>query len=89
MLKLAKCLAPPLNDWASEITAALNIISSDDGRATLELILRNSEGMDINKEPSVGLFESIVSGLVVSCKSGPLPADSFTFVFPVYCFRAI
>lgn len=84
MLKLARCLAPPLNDWASEITAALNIISSEDVRSALEIIPRSSEGEDINKEPAVGIFERIVSGLVVSCKSGPLPADSFTFVFPVY-----
>ncbi|KAH0448399.1 hypothetical protein IEQ34_022199 [Dendrobium chrysotoxum] len=80
MLKLARCLAPPLNDWASEITAALNIISSEDARTVSDLIPPISEGEDINKWPSVGLFERIVSGLVVSCKSGPLPADSFTFI---------
>ncbi|KAI0489335.1 hypothetical protein KFK09_029177 [Dendrobium nobile] len=83
MLKLARCLAPPLNGWASEITAALNIISSEDARTVSDLIAPISEGEDINKWPSVGLFERIVSGLVVSCKSGPLPADSFTFVFPI------
>jgi hypothetical protein len=38
---------------------------------------------DSKKKPSSGLFEQIVNGLTIACKAGPLPADSFTFVFPV------
>ncbi|KAK8951558.1 hypothetical protein KSP39_PZI003863 [Platanthera zijinensis] len=82
MLKLARCLAPPLNNWASEITAALNIISSEDLRTVCELIPPINEE-EMTNGPSVGIFERIVTGLLASCKSGPLPADSFTFVFPI------
>nr|POE53190.1 isoform 2 of protein ilityhia [Quercus suber] len=38
---------------------------------------------EANERPSLGLFERIINGLSVSCKSGPLPVDSFTFVFPI------
>lgn len=82
MLKLAKCIAPPLCNWAPEIAAALHIISTKEGHILSELISSTGEG-DIQEKPSIGLFERIIAGLSISCKGGPLPADSFTFVFPI------
>ncbi|KAG6482942.1 hypothetical protein ZIOFF_059581 [Zingiber officinale] len=81
MLNLAHCLAPPLSIWAHEIAAALRLISAKDVHVVLELT-PSVEGQ-VPKRPSLGIFEQIVNGLLVSCKDGPLPADSFTFIFPV------
>ncbi|PKA55682.1 hypothetical protein AXF42_Ash011974 [Apostasia shenzhenica] len=82
MLKLARCLAPPFNNWANDITAALHIISSEDACSVFELIPPMLEG-EMSKGPSMSLFERIIQGMSVSCKFSPLPADSFTFVFPI------
>lgn len=48
----------------------------------LDLIPIAGDG-EANESPSLGLFERIINGLSVSCKPGPLPVDSFTFVFPI------
>ncbi|PIA40115.1 hypothetical protein AQUCO_02500083v1 [Aquilegia coerulea] len=80
MLKLARCLAPPLSNWASEIAAALRIISTEEVLVVWELAPLVSEGESRGKQ-SVGLFERIISGLLISCKSCSLPVDSFVFVF--------
>ena len=81
MRKLARCLVPPLGDWAPEIAAALRIISTQDGRlvALDSSIMPRIDESDLN----LSLFESIVSGLSNSCRGSPLPADSFTVIFPV------
>lgn len=82
MLKLARCIAPPLCNWAPEIAAALRIISSEDVHLVWELMPQVVEG-EVHQKPTLSFFEQIVTGLSVSCKSEPLPADSFTFIFPV------
>ncbi|XP_058094955.1 protein ILITYHIA isoform X2 [Magnolia sinica] len=82
MLKLARCLAPPLCNWAPEIAAALRIIVTAEVRIVWELIPLVGEG-EVQERPSMGLFERIIAGLLISCKAGPLPADSYTFVFPI------
>ncbi|KAL5712127.1 eIF-2-alpha kinase activator GCN1 [Ranunculus cassubicifolius] len=82
MLKLARCLAPPLCDWAPDIAAALKIIYSDEILVMWELAPLTAE-KESKGRASVGLFERIVSGLSLSCKYGPLPVDSFVFVFPI------
>jgi hypothetical protein len=83
MLRLARCLAPPLCNWALEIAAAIRVISVDDFEMTLDLMPVTMEEDD-KKKSSPGLFEQIVNGLIVACKAGPLPADTFTFIFPVF-----
>lgn len=83
MLKLAKCVAPPLCNWALQLTSALRIISSENAHILWELLPPPVVEGDAHKRSSVGIFEQIVMGLSVSCKAGPLPADSFTFVFPI------
>jgi hypothetical protein len=83
MLRLARCLAPPLCNWAPEIAAAIRVISVDDFEMTLDLMPVTMEEDD-KKKSSPGLFEQIVNGLIVACKAGPLPADTFTFIFPVF-----
>uniref|UniRef100_A0A0E0D5U2 TOG domain-containing protein n=1 Tax=Oryza meridionalis TaxID=40149 RepID=A0A0E0D5U2_9ORYZ len=82
MLNLARCTAPPLCNWAPEIAAAIRVIAVDDFEMVMDLMPVIVEE-DSNKKSSPGLFEQIVTGLTVACKAGPLPADSFTFVFPV------
>nr|CAB3498404.1 unnamed protein product [Digitaria exilis] len=81
MLMLARCTAPPLCNWAPEIAAAIRVISVGDFEMILDLMPVIME--EDSKKPSSGLFEQIVNGLTIACKAGPLPADSFTFIFPV------
>ena len=82
MVKLSKCTAPPLCNWAIDIATALRLIMNDDDNVLWYLIPSLSEG-ETNERPSLGLFERAINGLSVSCKYGPLPVDSFTIVFPV------
>ncbi|CAN6287018.1 unnamed protein product [Urochloa humidicola] len=82
MLRLARCTAPPLCNWAPEIAAAIRVISVGDFEMVLDL-MPVIVGEDSKKIPSSGLFEQIVNGLKIACKAGPLPADSFTFIFPI------
>lgn len=71
----------PLCNWALDIATALRLIVTEEVHVDSDLIPSVGEAAK-NKE-SLCLFERIVTGLTVSCKSGPLPVDSFTFVFPV------
>ncbi|XP_057471002.1 protein ILITYHIA [Actinidia eriantha] len=82
MVKLSKCTAPPLCNWAIDIATALRLIMNEDNNVLWDLIPSLSEG-EINERPSLGLFERAINGLSVSCKYGPLPVDSFTIVFPI------
>ena len=83
MLRLARCTAPPLCNWATDIAAAIRVMSVEDLEMVLDLMPVIMEE-DSKKRPSPGLFEQIVTGLTAACKAGPLPADSFTFIFPVF-----
>ncbi|KAL0317538.1 UNVERIFIED_CONTAM: protein ILITYHIA [Sesamum angustifolium] len=71
-----------LSNWALEIATALRLIATEETSILWELFPSIGEEED-NGTPSLGLFERLVSGLTSSCKSGPLPVDSFTFIFPV------
>ncbi|KAK4487622.1 hypothetical protein RD792_005728, partial [Penstemon davidsonii] len=82
MVKLSRCTVDPLCNWAIEIATALRLIATEEIAFLLELFPPVGEGED-TEAPSLGLFERLVSGLSISCKSGPLPVDSFTFIFPV------
>ncbi|XP_075657707.1 protein ILITYHIA [Castanea sativa] len=82
MVKLARCTAPPLCNWALDIATALRLIVTEEDRLVFDLIPSGGDE-EANERPSLGLFERIINGLSVSCKSGPLPVDSFTFVFPI------
>ncbi|KDP23748.1 hypothetical protein JCGZ_23581 [Jatropha curcas] len=82
LVKLAGCTAPPLCNWALDIATALRLIVTEDVSVLLDLILAVGEA-EANERPSLGLFERIINGLSISCKSEPLPVDSFTFVFPI------
>lgn len=72
----------PLCNWALDIATALRLIVTEEVRIHLDLVALVGEG-EVNEKPLLGLFERIVNGLIASCKSGPLPVDSFTFIFPV------
>ncbi|XP_022719011.1 protein ILITYHIA isoform X2 [Durio zibethinus] len=80
-VKLSRCLVYPLCNWALDIATALRLIVTDEVHIQWELV--SSVDEEAEERPSLGLFERIVYGLSVSCKSGPLPVDSFTFVFPI------
>ncbi|KAJ1414656.1 TOG domain [Sesbania bispinosa] len=82
MVKLSKCTAPPLCDWALDISTALRLIVTDEVHLLLDLVPSIAEE-EVNERPSLGLFERILDGLSTSCKSGALPVDSFSFVFPI------
>eukprot|EP00257_Ricinus_communis_P017959 XP_015576531.1 protein ILITYHIA [Ricinus communis] len=82
LVKLARCTAPPLCNWALDIATALCLIATAEVSVLPNLIPTVGKG-ETNERPSLGLFERIIAGLSVSCKSGPLPVDSFTFVFPI------
>ncbi|XP_050224461.1 protein ILITYHIA [Mercurialis annua] len=81
-VKLAQCTASPLCNWALDIATALRLIATEEVSILLNLIPAVADG-EANERPSLGLFERIITGLSISCKSGPLPVDSFTFVFPI------
>ncbi|XVF57046.1 hypothetical protein PTKIN_Ptkin06aG0171600 [Pterospermum kingtungense] len=80
-VKLSQCLVHPLCNWALDIATALRLIATDEGCSQWELV--PSVDDEAEERASLGLFERIVNGLSVSCKSGPLPVDSFNFVFPI------
>ncbi|KAJ8770180.1 hypothetical protein K2173_011515 [Erythroxylum novogranatense] len=82
LVKLSRCTAPPLCNWAFDIATALCIIETEEGSILLDLVPPAGKG-ETNGKPAPALFERIIHGLHVSCKSGPLPVDSFTFVFPI------
>ncbi|KAL1214916.1 Protein ILITYHIA [Cardamine amara subsp. amara] len=78
LVKLARCTVQPMCNWALEIATALRLIAIDevdassDFRPSLDKAGKTDE-----------LFERIINGLSVTCKSGPLPVDTFTFIFPI------
>ncbi|KAH0938797.1 hypothetical protein HID58_006258 [Brassica napus] len=79
MVKLARCTVQPLCNWALEIATALRLIAIDEVDASSDF----RPSVDKAGKTYEGLFERIVNGLSVSCKSSPLPVDSFTFIFPI------
>eukprot|EP00250_Pteridium_aquilinum_P013931 c21667_g1_i1 orf=228-8111(+) len=81
MVELAGCVAPSLRHLATDLAAALTIISTSQF-SILQDIINVSKGPDSHKrKPTV--IERVVTGLVVACKEGPLPAPTFAFVFPI------
>ncbi|XP_050384454.1 protein ILITYHIA [Argentina anserina] len=82
MVKLSRCTAPPLCNWALDIATALRLVVTEEDRLLLDMISSLGQG-DADDRPSLSLFERIINALSVSCKSGPLPVDSFTFIFPI------
>ncbi|XP_071733980.1 protein ILITYHIA [Rutidosis leptorrhynchoides] len=81
MVKLAKCTAAPLSNWGLDIATALRLIATTDPHVSWDQLSSLGEGD--HERSSLSLFERVMHGLSVSCKYGPLPVDSFTFVFPI------
>ncbi|KAJ0229809.1 Protein ILITYHIA [Hirschfeldia incana] len=79
MVKLARCTVQPLCNWALEIATALRLIAIDEVDTSSDF----QPSVDKAGKTYEGLFERIVNGLSVSCKSCPLPVDTFTFIFPI------
>ncbi|KAG6737613.1 hypothetical protein POTOM_059141 [Populus tomentosa] len=82
LVKLSRCTTAPLCHWALDIANALRLIVTKDVSVFLDLIPIAGD-REAYESPSLGLFERIINGLSMSCKPGPLPVDSFTFVFPI------
>ncbi|KAK2365272.1 protein ILITYHIA [Trifolium repens] len=82
LVMLSRCTAPPLCDWALDISTAIRLVVTDEVHLLLDLAPSVAEE-EVNQRPSHGLFERIIDGLSTSCKSGALPVDSFSFVFPI------
>ncbi|KAL9269136.1 ILITYHIA-like protein [Drosera capensis] len=82
LVKLSRCLAPPLCNFALDIATGLRLIVAEESHVVWDLIpLFVGEETDEMQRPS--LFERITNELSVSCKFGPLPVDTFKFVFPI------
>ncbi|KVI07286.1 Armadillo-like helical [Cynara cardunculus var. scolymus] len=82
VVKLSRCTAPPLSNWGLDIATALRLITTTEPYVSWDRLSSLGEG-DHNDRSSLSLFERVMHGLSVSCKSGPLPVDSFRFIFPV------
>uniref|UniRef100_A0A803KNN2 TOG domain-containing protein n=1 Tax=Chenopodium quinoa TaxID=63459 RepID=A0A803KNN2_CHEQI len=82
LVKLSQCIAPPLKNWALDIGTALRLIEVEESHIILDLISA-IDTEESNERPSLGLFNRVVNGFTVSCKYGPLPVDTFLFVFPI------
>ncbi|XP_062006271.1 protein ILITYHIA [Rosa rugosa] len=82
MVKLSRCTAPPLCNWGLDIATALRLVVTEEDRLLLDMISSVGQG-EADDRPSLSLFERIINAISASCKSGPLPVDSFTFVFPI------
>ncbi|GLJ35635.1 hypothetical protein SUGI_0716270 [Cryptomeria japonica] len=82
MEKFARCVAPPVRHLALDIAAALRTLATSKSSVVEELVLP-SDTPNAQEKKVPGIFERIVAGLVTACKDGPLPADSFTFIFPI------
>ncbi|KAI4338617.1 hypothetical protein MLD38_023653 [Melastoma candidum] len=82
LVMLSRCTAPPLCNWGLDIAAALRLIVNTDDDMLLNLI-PSATDTEVNGKPSLGLFNRVMNGVAVSCKSGSLPVDSFTFIFPI------
>ncbi|CAO2827459.1 unnamed protein product [Amaranthus hypochondriacus] len=82
LVKLSRCIAPPLSNWALDIATALRVVEVEESHCVLDLI-STVDGEELNKVSFPGLFNRVVNGFTVSCKYGPLPVDTFIFVFPI------
>ncbi|XP_038891106.1 protein ILITYHIA [Benincasa hispida] len=82
LVKLSRCLAPPLCNSALDIATALRMIATDGDHLLLDLTPLVGEA-EANGRPSLGILERIVTALSVACRSGSLPIDTFTFIFPI------
>lgn len=82
VVKLSKCTAPPLSNWGLDIATALRLIATTEAHVSWDQLSSLGEG-DRSDRSSLSLFERVMHGLSVSCKSGPLPVDSFRFIFPI------
>ncbi|KAK4775828.1 hypothetical protein SAY87_023789 [Trapa incisa] len=78
LVKLARCTASPLCNWAPDVATALRLIVIEDNEALFDELILTS-----NEKHSLSLFERVTNALSISCKLSGLPVDSFTFVFPI------
>ncbi|KAH7283513.1 hypothetical protein KP509_34G010800 [Ceratopteris richardii] len=81
LVKLAGCVAPSLRPLAADLAALLTIIYTHQFSMLHELV-NVPKGPDLQKRKAT-VIERVVSGLVMACKEGPLPAPTFAFVFPI------
>lgn len=82
LVQFSKCIVPPLSNWAFEIATALRVIATQQVGFVWDLIPSAGEG-ELSGNPSLNVFERVINGLSVCCRSGHLPVDSFTVVFPI------
>lgn len=82
LVKLSQCIAPPLSNWALDIATALRLVEVSESHVVLDLISA-TDVEEAKEKPALGLLNRVVIGLTVSCKYGPLPVDTYLFVFPI------
>ncbi|KAL2941260.1 Protein ILITYHIA [Bienertia sinuspersici] len=81
LVKLSRCISPPLSNWALDIATALRLVEIEESHIVLDLVSAVDE--ESNERPSLGLFNRVVNALTLSCRYGPLAVDTFIFVFPI------
>ncbi|KAL9233413.1 hypothetical protein vseg_008420 [Gypsophila vaccaria] len=82
LVKLSRCIAPPLCNWALDIATALRLICLEESHTVLDLISA-ADKRESSERSSLSVFDRAVDGLSSSSKYGPLPVDTFIFAFPI------
>ncbi|KAK9735623.1 hypothetical protein RND81_04G216500 [Saponaria officinalis] len=82
LVKLSRCIAPPLCNWALDIATALRLICLEESHTVLDLISAADERVS-SERLSLSVFDRAVNGLSSSSTYGPLPVDTFIFAFPI------
>eukprot|EP00850_Spirogloea_muscicola_P017739 SM000155S01668 [mRNA] locus=s155:261471:283828:+ [translate_table: standard] len=92
--RLARCVIAPLRHLAADLASAIRMVATASETVLQELRIRrpaaaaivpNPEDDDAVEQRSedLGLVERVVQGLLLCCRSGPLPSPTFGFVFPI------
>ncbi|KAH9605749.1 hypothetical protein KSS87_010195 [Heliosperma pusillum] len=82
LVKLSRCIAPPLCNWALDIATALRLICLEESHTVLDLFSAG-DGKESSEKPLLSVFDRAVHGLSSSSTFGPLPVDTFIFAFPI------
>eukprot|EP00850_Spirogloea_muscicola_P020733 SM000225S07012 [mRNA] locus=s225:44176:68989:+ [translate_table: standard] len=92
--RLARCVIAPLRHLAADLASAIRMVATASETVLQELRIRRPAAAAIVPSPEddgaveqrsedLGLVERVVQGLLLCCRSGPLPSPTFGFVFPI------
>eukprot|EP00850_Spirogloea_muscicola_P013326 SM000090S24288 [mRNA] locus=s90:11304:31514:- [translate_table: standard] len=92
--RLARCVIAPLRRLAADLASAIRMVATASETVLQELRIRRpaaaafvpnpeDDGAVEQRSEDLGLVERVVQGLLLCCRSGPLPSPTFGFVFPI------